>query len=106
MQKAAFVALVWFRKSDFLDYLFVFSVAALNDGGSHLLLFPEWTTLRGKAKQQSSDCTKTGQRFLTAACRAPTSKSLLLLLHGLIHIYTFSRNISTSNSRKRENPQN
>lgn len=61
------MAPVWFRKSDFLDYLFVFSVATLDDSGSHLLLLPEWTTLCRKAEQRSSDCAKTGQWFLTAA---------------------------------------
>lgn len=46
------MALVCFIEFHFLDYLFVFSVATLNDSSSHLLLFPERTTLRGKAKQQ------------------------------------------------------
>lgn len=42
-----------FIKRHLFVYLFVFSVATLNDSGSHLLLFPERTTLRGGEKRQA-----------------------------------------------------
>lgn len=53
-----------FIKCRFLDYLFVLSVATLNNSGSHLLLFPERTTLCGERKEQhQSECTKTQERW-------------------------------------------
>jgi len=39
-------------KFHFLDYLFVFSVATLNNSSSHLLLFPERTTLCREGKKR------------------------------------------------------
>lgn len=52
-----------FIKCHFLDYLFVLSVATLNNSSSHLLLFPERTTLCAERKEQhQSECTKTQER--------------------------------------------
>lgn len=68
-----------FIKFHFLHYLFVLSVAALNNSSSHLLLFPERTTLCGERKEQhQSGCTKTQNSW--CGSQLLTGKPLLVQL--------------------------
>lgn len=77
-------------------YLFVFSVATLNNSCSHLLLFPERTTLCGEGKNKQSESQQKNRtddgKWLTAACRAPT-KSLLSVLPGLLQVWAFPADV-------------